>query len=268
MKNIIAMLMLVSAVSLSAQTPIDRIFLSDGSKIEGYISSQIPGEKIVVTPTDADMRDGKNHLDEYPVEINKIIRLEKIIQERDSLIQDIIITKNGEKIQGFVVSTFPGHSITVVDKKHHKHVVKFTDVVSEEREITNGETWKTRSRYIDCIECENGSTYEGFLKIKDYGTEPYIILIDSTNNKINMSEVKEIRKRINDKYEEVKLASLEVGFAKINNKTYKFLDTNNITDERTQEEMRSWGIIEANKNSVKISANQVTITLPKNSDPE
>lgn len=206
MKKMLKVLLLFLSLSttfLSAQE-IEKMYLKNGSVLNGYILEQEPGIKILFTSTGDGNNNGLRMVDTdiYEIYWNDILYIEKE-DKSDLLLSGInskIILKSGKSHIGSIKEIYPGQKLKLKKENNEIHEFNYSDIESIEKiKINVNQSLSEQFYYIEQILLKNDETLYAYIVSQNVNKS---ILVFSNDDviEIDLADIKKIKRLINDKY--------------------------------------------------------------------
>ena len=127
--------------------------------------------------------------------------------ETSQLVDVITFNDKQTEIKGCIVKQIIGKSLSVRDIATNVNIeLELKDVKSISKETHNKSmSLYEQSKWIEIVELENGTTIDGIITSKDYGSknsDAYIVVttLDNSYKVVKMEDLKSIKRRFNDSY--------------------------------------------------------------------
>ena len=206
MKKILKVLLLFLSISnsfLSAQE-IEKMYLKNGSVLNGYILEQEPGIKILFSSMDVENNKELRMVDTdiYEITWNDILYIEKE-DKPDLLLSGInskIILKSGKSYIGSIKEIYPGHKLKLKSENNKIYEFNYSDIEAIEKIKMNvNQSLSEQFYYKEQISLKNGEMLNAYILSQNVNKS---IVVSSNDDviEIALADIKKIKKFINDKY--------------------------------------------------------------------
>lgn len=213
-------------VNLPAQK-METLYLNDGSVLNGYIKEQNIGRNIIFHSEDVTLDDSKhkkaNKL--YDIRWTDISFIEKDCVPDTVLTGTIneVLLKDNQKYKGFIIEIYPGDFIKIKDENDKIHVFSYSNIMTiNTNPLNENQPVMEQFCFVDEIVLKNANPIKGFIVKQDIGKSISLWVGDNDVKDIPLTEIKQLRKELNNKYRPVSDMILEKGQFVYNNTEIKF----------------------------------------------
>lgn len=185
----------------AAQEPIDKVFTHDGSVYEGYISDQIPGERICIYAGKATIViPAKDVIDSW-TECRPVENLSRVAQEycrdrgdsvttcltslylKDGVVDDVVVIDRSDSL------------LRYISFANKTYILQWKDVERTLKSMTAKDPWGI----MDVITTTSGEQLKGFIVEQVIGKSLKIKTVDNVTRVVSMEDVVSIRSEAIDR---------------------------------------------------------------------